>query len=115
VSARGRSTDTLDCLSQYNAQWRSFRRLTRCGVGAFFATLIAFVLAGVLGQSYWGRDISGLLLVAAVLSFIALGVFLTIQGNFRCPRCNEYFSKCGLLDRPSVRRRCLNCGLRLYQ
>jgi hypothetical protein len=103
-------------MSQYNAEWHRFRLLTRLGVAAFLMILVSSAAAAWLSGYKWGQRVAFLLVVLCFFLGISLMVLGTIQGYFPCPRCKKLFSlPSSFLARPSMRRKCVHCGLRLYE
>jgi hypothetical protein len=102
-------------MSQYDAQWHRFRRLTRCGIAALLTVLITAVGLLWVGRYSWGLRVEPFLFTLAFGSMITLMVLGVVQSYFRCPRCTKLFSVRGWTSRPSIRRRCVHCGLRLYE
>jgi hypothetical protein len=104
-------------MTQYASQWQSFRRITRCGIAALVFAPSSFVTGAWLVSFPWGVTLGHGLILAGILSWISLMVLGAVQTYFRCPRCGNFFSlpKGDWFARPSIRRRCVNCGLRLYK
>jgi hypothetical protein len=94
-------------VSQYDAKWREFRFMTRLGVGGFIAAILFFSLSFVMKDARFFSF--------EALCWIAMMIVAAVQSYFRCPRCTGRFYYRGWLSRGSVWRRCVHCGLRLYE
>src|SRR5262249_932823 len=98
----------------YSVSWRRHRTLSRCGMGAFAASLLAVVL-GFWIQSYpTARPLVpplGVAFIAFAATFFGL---LITQSYFHCPRCGKLFSRRSGWSRLQVGRKCVHCGLELY-
>jgi hypothetical protein len=102
-------------MSPYDAEWDRFRLVTRSGIVALLLFLLALFALILIPPGGWVRHVTPLLvalLFGSAVSFMVLGA---IQSYFRCPRCKQPFSLSGFLTRPSMRRKCVHCGLRLYE
>jgi hypothetical protein len=102
-------------MSQYDAEWHRFRLITRSGVAAVLILLLALFALIWIPPHGWGWHVTPLLVALIFGSATSLMVLGAIQSYFRCPRCKNLFSLSGFLSRPSMRRKCVHCGLRLYE
>ena len=91
----------------YETQWRDLRFRQRL----FRITLIAG-LPSVVTTVYFFREFGDWLVIAWLLGFLAVGMYLS---SYRCPRCGDVFISRQPFDLMSnfnpFARRCLNCDL----
>jgi hypothetical protein len=99
-------------MADYTPQWTRFRQWNRIGLRSLLLMVVS-VLVVICLLRFQRSPAIGLCLFA--LSWIGLLYCISRQSYFRCPRCNELFSWRHWPLPQSLRRRCVHCGLRLYQ
>lgn len=102
-------------MDDYSSQWQRYRRLTRLGVVAFAVFLGALPLSIFLDHLGFSEGVwKATFLSVAIIGLLSLWVVLVLLTFWRCPRYHPWFSLRSVLGWPSLRRRCVHCGLALY-
>jgi hypothetical protein len=115
--AVGRSSSSLAAMDDYSAQWHHYRILTRVGFVAFAVFLGAIPLALGLGHvmSLTASVTKTLSIICGVVAVLAFWITLLLIGFWRCPRCHGWYSRRHIFSTLSLGRRCIHCGLGLYE
>ena len=103
-------------MDDYGPQWRRYQRHNRLGILAVALLLGSAPLAMLMDRLGFSPDAAQLVfLTSAAVGSLSLLVLGYMISQWRCPRCHQRYSAGRHLDSMSDGRRCVHCGLGLYE
>jgi hypothetical protein len=96
-------------MSDYEQNWKEYKRLRNTFVVVFLGSVPVFALVGFVSVKLFHTDAPAS--VVAVLFFALFAFNLIRLQLWRCPRCGDWFSGTWWYNKSFLARRCVHCGL----